>query len=242
LHLLLELRILNYPALASKINEYFSFYCDNTISAYKEGTDVLMSKISNEQIKNYVFNHILNIFLTKNSDALVTYLYDKYSDGCGVRLPAEKMNEFSSIVQTQVGASIPNIILNDTKSELVGLQNFVAKNKYTVVYVWMASCHACQTKTPKLEQVISPYLKKGLGVYSISLDEKKEDWYDAVLKYNIQNWTNVCELTSLQNSSVLPKLNIRTTPKLFIIDKSGKIVAKDIFGDALSSKLIELLK
>jgi len=63
-----------------------------------------------------------------------------------------------------------------------------------------------------------------------------------IQKYKINNWVNVAELTSLQNSTILPKLNIRTTPKIFIIDKNGIIVAKDVTADELKLKFTQLLK
>ena len=81
-----------------------------------------------------------------------------------------------------------------------------------------------------------------MGVFAISIDEKKEDWLLAIQKYKTNNWINIAELVSLKKSIVLPKLNIRTTPKLFIIDKNGIIISKDLFGDDLQKKLTELLK
>lgn len=235
--------ILNHPALGIKIRDYLNDYVDNNNLSQNEAIDLLMRKSAlNPQLKEFIFNTLIDYFLAINIDPAVSYIYEKYADGCGLQLSAQQIKEVSGIVNTNIGSTIPKIVLNDTRGDLKSLESEIEKNKYTIVYVWMSSCHACQTKTPILEQIVSPYLKKGLGVYTISLDEKKENWFEAVVKYKIQNWTNVCELTTIQKSTILSKLNIRTTPKLFIIDKSGKIVAKDIFGDALSSKLIELLK
>lgn len=235
--------ILNHPALKDYIYNYFTLYCINTPENLKQGIDIIMKQSNkNTQVKNYVFNVLIDLFLEGKNDAIINYLYENYADGCAVQLPNSKQQTaFESIVYTQVGATIPNIILNDSKNELQSLLRNASKNKYTIVYVWMSNCHACETKTPKLAQTIAPYLKKGLGVYSISLDEEKDDWFEAIVKYDIKSWTNVSELTALQNASVLPKLNIRATPKLFIIDKNGIIVAKDIFGTDLLNKLDELL-
>lgn len=233
--------ILNYPALTSKINEYFSVYCDNTVESYMDGIDILMKQQKDETVKNFIFNYLLNIFLKKKNEKLVSYLNDKYSDGCGVKLDAEKLKEFSSIVQTQIGAKIPDIISYDNKNEIRSLYNEAEKNKYTLVYIWTSTCHVCQKNIPKVLEIADTYKKNGLGVFAISIDEKKEDWLLAIQKYKTNNWINVAELVSLQKSTVLPKLNIRTTPKLFVVDKGGKIVAKDIPMDDLKMKLEQLL-
>jgi len=232
---------LNHPAYNSKIEEYFTKYCDK--NSFAQGVDVLMKKATaNDVVKNYTFNYLIDYFLNRKQDALITYLNEKYADGCGLKLEAEKLKEFSSIVQTQIGAKIPDVISYDNKNEIHSLYNEAEKNKYTLVYIWTSWCHACQKHTPIILEISDAYKKKGLGVFAISLDEKKEDWLLAIQKYKINNWVNVAELTSLQNSTILPKLNIRTTPKIFIIDKNGIIVAKDVTADELKLKFTQLLK
>lgn len=235
--------ILNHPIFAAKINEYFNIYCDNLNTSLNEGIDILMKKsAANSLVNNFVFNHLLNFFLERKQDAEIAYLYEKYADGCVLELSPVQQKEFSGIINSQIGNKIPDIVSYDNKSEIRSLYNEAEKNKYTIIYIWMSSCHACQTRTPKLMEQIMPYQKKGVGVFSISLDDNKEDWLLSIQKYKLDKWINIAELKALQQSTILPKLNIRTTPKLFIIDKNGIIVAKDIFGTDLQQKLEELTR
>lgn len=233
--------ILNHPYYKAKIDDYFYSHCDK--ATIKDGIDLLMSKAAlNTHVKEVTLNYLIDFFLKRNQDELIEYLNDKYTEGCGIKLDAEKLKEFSGIVQTQIGQKIPDIITYDAKNNLTSLYSHIPKSKYTVIYIWMSSCHACQTKTPKLAEIFMPYYKKGLNVFSISIDDKKDTWLGSILKYKIENWINISELVSLQNSSILPKLNVRATPKLFIVDNNGIIVAKDIFEDKLKEKLSELFK
>ncbi|MBK9329442.1 MAG: redoxin domain-containing protein [Sphingobacteriales bacterium] len=235
--------ILNHPVFNAKIIKYFSDYCDNSNISLNEGIDILMKKSqANETVRNYVFNFLVDYFLKRNNDPEVAYLNEQYADGCGIKLSTEKLKEFSGIIQTQTGAKIPDVISYDAKNEIRSLYNEAEKNKFTVVYIWMSSCHACQTKTPQLMEMLAQFQKKGVGILSVSLDEKKENWLLAIQKYKIERWINVAELKPVQESSVIPKLNIRTTPKLFIIDNTGKIIAKDVFGSDLQAMLNQLLK
>ena len=232
--------ILNHPSYNNKIDEYFTQYCDK--ATYIQGVDVLMAKAAtNDKVKTYTFNYLLDFFLNRKQDALITYLNEKYSDGCGLKLDAEKLKEFSSIVQTQVGAKIPDIVSYDNKNEIHSLYNESVKSKYTLVYIWTSWCHSCQKNTPKLVEITEAFRKKGLAVFAVSLDEKKEDWLLSIQKYKISNWINVAELVPLQKSTVISKLNTRTTPKIFLIDNSGKIIAKDISLEDLKTKLEQLL-
>lgn len=233
--------ILNHPFFYDKIDQYFNLYCnDNNI---QNGIDILMQKASkNEKVKSVVINYLVSYFLSNKNDDLVAYVYEKYGELCSINLGAKQMKEFSNIVHTQVGSTIPDIVLYDSKNNMQSVLQTASKNKYTIVYVWLSSCSACKTKTPKLVEQTKPYLNKGLSVFSISLDENKDAWFSSILKYQTEKWTNVAELVTLQNSSILPKLNIRATPKLFIIDNKGTIIAKDLYNDELNSELKSLFK
>ncbi len=235
--------ILHHPALALKINEYFERYTENNNISQTEGIDMIMQKAAaNPTVRNFMFNHLLEYFLNINLDFNVKYIYDKYADGCGLQLSSQKLKEIGGIIYTNISSKIPDIVANDSKGEIRSLLNESSKNKYTLVYIWTSWCNACQTKTPKIVEISNSFLKKGLGVFSISLDDKKDNWLSSILKYKLDSWTNVSELIPIQNSNVILKLNIRTTPKLFIIDKNGIIISKDLFGDDLQKKLTELLK
>ena len=233
--------ILNHPFFNKKIDEYFSQYCDK--ATYIHGVDDLMHKSKvNYIVKNYTFNYLIDYFLKRKQDQIITYLYENYSEGCGLKLDADKIKELTSIVQTQIGSNIPDIVSYDNKGEIHSLYNEAEKNKYTLVYVWTSWCHACQKHTPKIAEITETYKKKGLGVFSISLDEKKEDWLLAIQKYKLSNWINVAELVELQKSTIITKLNTRSTPKVFLIDRNSKIIAKDCLDNELKIKLTELLK
>lgn len=233
--------IINHPFFYDKIDQYFNLYCNAT--NIQNGIDILMQNASkNEKVKEVIINYLVSYFLSNKNDELVAYVYEKYGELCSINLGAKQMKEFSNIVHTQVGSTIPDIVLYDSKNNMQSLLQTASKNKYTIVYVWLSSCSACNTKTPKLSEEAKPYLNKGLSVFSISLDDKKDTWFESILKNQTDKWINVAELVSLQNSSILPKLNIRATPKLFIIDNKGTIIAKDIYQDELNSKLKSLFK
>lgn len=235
--------ILNHPALIIKIKDYFSWYTFNNNFSQQEGIDVIMKKAENNPVvRNFLFNYLLEYFLNLNLDEAVKYIYEKYADGCGLQLSSQKLKEISGIIYTNINSKIPDIVSTDSKGEIRSLLVESAKNKYTLVYVWTSWCHACQTKTPKIVEISNPFLKKGLGVFSISLDDKKDNWLSAILKYKIESWTNTSELVPIQNSNTIVKLNIRTTPKIYIIDKNGIIIAKNIYGEDLQKKLVELFK
>lgn len=93
----------------------------------------------------------------------------------------------------------------------------------------------------RLLELYKKYASKGLGVYAVSLDEKKEDWTNAINLYN-SNWMNVSELIPLAKSQYLPIFNVSHTPSIYILNNKGEIIQKNIYKDNLSNYIDSLFK
>ena len=79
-----------------------------------------------------------------------------------------------------------------------------------------------------------------MGLFTVSLDEKKEDWIAAMDRNGKADHPCVSEGVPIKNSSVTTLLAVATTPKVYIINKDSEIVAKDLYGKDLESELEEL--
>jgi hypothetical protein len=65
-------------------------------------------------------------------------------------------------------------------------------------------------------------------------------WLKAIEKDGME-WTNVSDLNYWKNA-VAVQYGITTIPSNFLIDPSGKIIAKDLRGEELEKKLALLIK
>ena len=90
--------------------------------------------------------------------------------------------------------------------------------------------------------IVKKYKEKGFTVICISLNQpgKREAWLKEINKDGL-NWTQLSDLNSYDNA-VAKKYNVDAIPQNFLIDPSGKIVAKNIRGEALGIALAKLLK
>ncbi|MBI1287220.1 MAG: redoxin domain-containing protein [Flavobacteriales bacterium] len=232
--------LLNHYALEDKIVLYLDRYTLKTTDGAEKGIDVIMNAVSkNTNVASFVYNLLLRNFINFKTETLARYLIDRHADGCALSLSVQDLKRLSEMQSLMEGGSLPNVNLLDSKDQPQDLKRYATKNRYTIVYVWISWCVKCQGQSPKIVSLYEKLRKKGLGVFAISLDETKEDWLTALEKLDA-NYPNVCELVPIKNSSVAPRYGISTTPKIFIIDKEGKIVAKDIYGDALERIVGEL--
>ncbi|MNW16018.1 hypothetical protein D3C71_2147130 [compost metagenome] len=68
---------------------------------------------------------------------------------------------------------------------------------------------------------------------------KKQDWLNAIEKDGLA-WTQLSDLQGWKNAAST-LYGVKGIPANFLIDPQGKIVGKDLRGEALEKKLEELL-
>jgi peroxiredoxin len=90
--------------------------------------------------------------------------------------------------------------------------------------------------------VVKAYQKfkdKNFTVLGVSLDNNKQPWLKAIEIDNL-DWTQVSDLKGW-NNEVAAQYKVQSIPQNFLIDPNGKIIAKNLRGEDLHSRLCELL-
>jgi len=139
----------------------------------------------------------------------------------------------------EIGQKAPDFTLNDVNGVPVTLSSKVGA-KLLLIDFWAAWCAPCRKENPNIVKVYNEFKSKGFDILGVSLDRNKEDWIQAIAKDNL-TWTQVSDL--LYWNSAAAKLYLVTSiPANFLLDKNGIIIAKNIRGEALATKVKELLK
>ncbi|MCY7359273.1 MAG: AhpC/TSA family protein [Rudanella sp.] len=137
-----------------------------------------------------------------------------------------------------MGGIAPDIALNDTTGAAVPLSSL--RGKYVLIDFWASWCGPCRMENPNVVRMYNKYKEKGFTIYSVSLDQSRDSWVRAIRNDNL-TWTHVSDLRYWQ-SAAAQQYGVTGIPKTFLIDKEGKIIAKDLRGPALEQKLEEVLK
>ncbi|WP_018620270.1 TlpA disulfide reductase family protein [Spirosoma luteum] len=137
-----------------------------------------------------------------------------------------------------VGAPAPEIALSDTTGMPVPLSSL--RGKYVLVDFWASWCGPCRNENPNVVRMYNKFKDKGFAIYSVSLDKDKNSWTKAIRNDNLI-WTHVSDLKFWQ-SAAAQQYGVQAIPATFLLDRTGKIIAKNLRGDALEQKLEEVLK
>jgi peroxiredoxin len=134
-------------------------------------------------------------------------------------------------------ADYPEIDLPNMYGQKTKLSSMAGK--VIVLDFWSATMTESNVNNAEMKELYAEYSDKGLAVYQVSIDTSKPLWVNAVQEQKLP-WTTVCDFRGEQSPAVR-MYNITAIPANFVIDRDGNIAAKNLYGEALSKKIQDLL-
>jgi peroxiredoxin len=92
-------------------------------------------------------------------------------------------------------------------------------------------------EVPLLKELYAKYQDQGVAVVGISLDDELKPLREMVSSLGM-TWPQIHDA----DESLVKLFNVKGTPTYYLLDREGKIVAKDIPMKKLSSAIDDLLK
>jgi thiol-disulfide isomerase/thioredoxin len=123
--------------------------------------------------------------------------------------------------------------MTDANGTIIELDS--VRKKYTLIDFWASWCPPCRTESSLLNSLYSNYNSKGFEIYGIYLDSKSESWLKAIEK-DQRIWPNVSSVEGFK-TPISIEFGITALPTNFLIDETGKIIASNIHGKQLKTKI-----
>lgn len=141
-------------------------------------------------------------------------------------------------LRTAIGANAPDITLNTPEGEPLSLSSL--KGKYVLIDFWASWCRPCRAENPNVVKMYNKYKDKGFDILSVSLDKSVSAWANAIASDGL-TWNHISDLRGWQ-SSAAKLYSVGSIPQTILLDKEGKIIAKNLRGEQLEKKLASILQ
>jgi len=227
------------------------------ISKIRKQQDSLFSIVRSQPEKFITIDH------DKNASAAILYLnltqfrlekinvrslYEKLDKQVQDSPVGKRINDFiTSLDACRVGKPFIDFELADQENKSVMISSL--KGKYFLIEFWASWCGPCIGELPTLSKAYEKYNIKGFEIISISLDNSKQQWMNALQRHKTQ-WLQTINKNSERfmsnfapfGSDVAKAYSILYVPANYLIDPNGLIIATDLRGEDLTNKLSEIYK
>lgn len=216
------------------VQQYQTMYNQESDKNNKKLQNLLLANKDDIAVLMFLDNFPREKYAALHNEVVMA-LYAKYPDH---QLVKEKYAiETSPATSTSIGAIAPDLAFPDPDGNIRKLSDL--RGKVVLLDFWASWCRPCRGENPHVVAMYQKYHDKGFEVFSVSLDREKESWKRAIAADGLV-WPNHVSDLKYWSSEAARTYGVSSIPSTFLLDQNGRIIAKNLRGEALSNALKQL--
>lgn len=166
--------------------------------------------------------------------ALIDDYASRHANSEIARLLKERIRRFQLVSK---GSVAPELSAPTPSGKPLALSSL--RGKVVLVDFWASWCAPCRLENRHYAEAYKAYRDRGFEILAVSVDTRQSDWKTAIAK-DKATWLHISDLTGWK-TPLAGAYNVSALPASFLLDREGKIVAKDLRGKQLMDALEQTL-
>ena len=170
----------------------------------------------------------------------ISSFYDRFTNRVKQTEKGREIGERIALLKKLApGSFAPEFELTTSDGKKIALKDL--RGHRVLLDFWASWCGPCMDEMSNVKALYEKYHDRGLEIVGISMDNNKAKWEGAIERAGLV-WHHVSSLKGMNRCPVAKLYQVVAIPKLYIVDKDGKIIAKDLRGEDLREKMDELFQ
>ncbi len=137
-----------------------------------------------------------------------------------------------------VGTKFPDFNETDVSGKPISITNY--QGKVVLLDFWAASSASSRTELPYVMAAYRKYHDQGFEIIGISLDQDMAKFTEFAQTMRL-SWPQFFDGQGWQNKLAV-KYGVEKIPATYLLDREGKIIGKDLHGEALPAAVAKALE
>lgn len=147
---------------------------------------------------------------------------------------AQRMEErIARFRVTAIGAVAPALSGPSAEGAVISLSEL--RGRIVLVDFWASWCGPCRIENRSYAELYRRHRAAGFEILAVSVDQDARSWKAAIAKDGA-GWRHISDLSGWK-SSLAASYGVTALPASFLLDREGRIIAKDLRGKQLAAWL-----
>ncbi len=239
-------RLLRTVVLDQKVTTYLDNLTQRDPDSINASIDLILAKAEeNDEVFKYFVPSLLNKYIESKMmgyDGVYVNMVEKYylsgkawwADSATLK---DMETRALALSPNLIGRPAPDFTATDLQGKARSL--YSVPGEWTILYFWDYDCSHCKKVTPELARLYDSYKDKGVSLYTVSINGTFELWKQRIQEYGLTAGIHVAD--PARKSGFDQMYDIRSTPRVFVLDKNKVIRYKQLsieqLGDVLNHEL-----